>query len=104
MEPQSGKSVVALGLMELLSPRVERLGFFGPIVPSADSPDPQIDLVPRWWQVDAGSARMRSLTQDEARVSPASDASREASVAEPAALRAACGFFLWRCAARTSAR
>ena len=27
MEPQSGKSLVALGVMELLSARVERLGF-----------------------------------------------------------------------------
>ena len=33
MEPESGKSIVALGLMELLSGRVERLGFFRPIVP-----------------------------------------------------------------------
>ena len=45
MEPRSGKSVVALGLMELLSARVERLGFFRPIVPSrpadpADRADP----------------------------------------------------------------
>ena len=37
MEPESGKSVVALGLMELLAGRVERLGFFRPIV-SATSP------------------------------------------------------------------
>ena len=27
-QPQSGKSVVTLGLMELLSTRVQRLGFF----------------------------------------------------------------------------
>ncbi len=43
MEPQSGKSVVSLGLMELLSGRVERLGFFRPIV-SAE-PDPQSELM-----------------------------------------------------------
>jgi phosphate acetyltransferase len=30
MEPQSGKTVVSLGIMELLSTRVERLGFFRP--------------------------------------------------------------------------
>ena len=33
MEPQSGKSIVALGLMEMLSARVERVGFLRPVVP-----------------------------------------------------------------------
>ncbi len=40
MEPDSGKSVVALGLMEMLSSRVERVGFFRPIVASGGS-DPR---------------------------------------------------------------
>ena len=82
MEPQSGKSVVALGLMELLSPRVERLGFFRPIVPSADAPDPQIDLVRRRYQVDASPDEMRALTQDEASAIPAYDELRKRVVAE----------------------
>jgi phosphate acetyltransferase len=43
MEPESGKSIVALGLMELLAGRVERLGFFRPIVP--DEPDAQVELM-----------------------------------------------------------
>ena len=45
MEPQSGKSVVALGLMELLSARTDRVGFFRPLVASGDAPDPQIELM-----------------------------------------------------------
>ena len=43
MEPESGKSVVALGVMELLSRRVERLGCFRPIVPK--EPDSQLELM-----------------------------------------------------------
>ena len=43
MEPASGKSVVALGLMELLSGNVARLGFFRPIVPR--EPDAQLELM-----------------------------------------------------------
>jgi phosphate acetyltransferase len=82
MEPQSGKSVVALGLMELLSPRVERLGFFRPIVPSGDGPDPQIDLIRRRYQVDASPEEMRALTQDEASGIPAYDELRKRVVAE----------------------
>jgi len=45
MEAESGKSVVTLGLMELLSTRVQRLGFFRPIVPSATENDPEIELI-----------------------------------------------------------
>ncbi len=65
MEAGSGKSLVALGLMELLSARVDRLGFFRPIVPS-DGPDPQLELVRRRYQLEHGYDDMRALTQAEA--------------------------------------
>ena len=38
IEPCSGKSVVALGMMESLS-RLGRVGYFRPIVPSDTAPD-----------------------------------------------------------------
>ncbi len=44
-EPRSGKSVVALGLMELLSSRTNRLGFFRPVIRDEGGPDPVIDLM-----------------------------------------------------------
>ena len=50
MEPQSGKSIVALGLMEMLSARVERVGFLRPIVP-AGGVDPQIELIRRRYKL-----------------------------------------------------
>ena len=43
LEPRSGKSVVALGLMELLSARIERVGYFRPVVSGED--DPRSDLI-----------------------------------------------------------
>ena len=94
MEPQSGKSVVALGLMELLSPRVDRLGFFRPIVPSGDGPDPQIDLVRRRYQVDASPEGMRALTQEEASAIPVYDDLRKRVVAEYKALEPRFDFIL----------
>jgi phosphate acetyltransferase len=64
MEAGSGKSVVALGIMELLSARVERLGFFRPIVPSL--PDPQVELIRRRYQLEHASDDLHALTEDEA--------------------------------------
>ncbi len=66
MEPQSGKSVVALGVMELLSGRVERLGFYRPIVPSDEQPDPQVELARSRYRLTASPQEMSALTQDEA--------------------------------------
>ena len=49
MGPASGKSLVALGLVELLSHRVSRVGFFRPIVQSI--PDNDIELVRSRYQL-----------------------------------------------------
>jgi phosphate acetyltransferase len=64
MEPQSGKTVVSLGIMELLSTRVERPGFFRPVVPS--EPDPAIELIRRRYRLETPPERMRALTEEEA--------------------------------------
>ena len=37
-EAKNGKSVIALGLMELLSARTNHLGFFRPVIRSKDTP------------------------------------------------------------------
>ncbi len=44
MEPRSGKSVVALGLMELLSRRLHKIGFFRPVIPDVEC-DNNIELI-----------------------------------------------------------
>ena len=44
LEPRAGKSVVALGIMELLSRRLNRIGFFRPIIPDVER-DNNIHLI-----------------------------------------------------------
>jgi phosphate acetyltransferase len=66
MEPESGKSIVALGLMELLSARVERLGFFRPIVSDRNEADASIELMRHRYQLAASAEEMYALSQDEA--------------------------------------
>jgi phosphate acetyltransferase len=94
MEPQSGKSIVSLGLMELLSARVERLGFFRPIVPSGDEPDAQIELIRRRYQLAAPYERMHALTQEEAAAIPAYDELRKRVVEAYKELERDCDFVL----------
>jgi phosphate acetyltransferase len=64
LEPQSGKSLVALGLVEMLSARTERIGFFRPVVPS--DPDPQIELVRGRYGLEPEPSEMRALSDGEA--------------------------------------
>jgi len=49
MGPASGKSIVALGLVELLSRRVSRVGFYRPIVQAL--PDNDLDLIRSRYEV-----------------------------------------------------
>jgi phosphate acetyltransferase len=88
MEPQSGKSVVALGVMELLKPRVERLGFFRPVIPS--EPDPQLELIRQRYEAEASYA----LTQEEASAIPAYEELRKRVVEAYKALEPQCDFIL----------
>ena len=45
MEPNSGKSLVVLGVVELLSRRVQKLGFFRPVVHGDPKADSHIQLI-----------------------------------------------------------
>jgi len=45
IEPGSGKSVVALGLMEVLSRRLGPVGYFRPVIESNAAPDGDIELL-----------------------------------------------------------
>jgi phosphate acetyltransferase len=94
MEPQSGKSIVALGLAELLSRRVERLGFFRPIVPSATEPDVQIELIRRRHQLDAPADEMWALTEADASSSTAYASLRTRVVEAYKHLEQRCDFVL----------
>jgi phosphate acetyltransferase len=88
MAAESGKSVVALGLMELLSRRVERLGFFRPVVP--EEPDPQLELMRARYDAKTGHA----LTAEEAATIQPYDELRKRVVAAYKPLEAGCDFVL----------
>ncbi|HTC71126.1 MAG TPA: phosphate acetyltransferase, partial [Acidothermaceae bacterium] len=52
MQARSGKAVVALGLMELLTRQVERVAVFRPVIASGPTPDPLIDLLRERYRLD----------------------------------------------------
>jgi phosphate acetyltransferase len=51
--PQSGKSIVALGLVEMLSARTSRIGFLRPVAPADPAEDPQLELIRRRYGIPA---------------------------------------------------
>lgn len=65
-EPMSGKSLVALGLMELLSRRRARLGFFRPVVAHGEPPDNDIQLIAGRYGLCVGVTATHAFTHDEA--------------------------------------
>ncbi len=65
-EPMSGKSLVALGLMEMLSRKRARLGFFRPVIAHADRPDNDIQLIADRYGLEIGVRAVHAFTHDEA--------------------------------------
>jgi phosphate acetyltransferase len=63
VEPDSGKAVVALGVMELLAGRVGRVGFFRPIV--AGSGDRLVELMRKRYDLAFDDAEMVGVSYDE---------------------------------------
>jgi phosphate acetyltransferase len=77
MGPYSGKSIVSLGFMEMLSARVERIGFFRPIVRTDSEADPQIELMRDRYELDFEYARMHGPSAEEVTALIASGAHEE---------------------------
>ena len=67
LEPNSGKLVVTLGVMEMLSRRVDRLGFFRSISPVAAERDNHIQLLTSRFNLSQTPAQMIGVTHDQAR-------------------------------------
>ncbi len=65
--PRSGKSLISLGFMELLSRRVERLGFFRPVIrQTANGLDNDIELMRQRYQLQGPYDSFYGITSDEA--------------------------------------
>ena len=67
MEPRSGKSVVLLGLMELLSRRIQKIGIFRPIVRAGAKADDYLELVRKRYKLPFDYEEMYGVTHQEAR-------------------------------------
>jgi phosphate acetyltransferase len=66
MEPRSGKSVVILGLMEMLSRRMRKIAIFRPIVQAGKSDD-YIELVQKRYKLKFEYEELYGCTHQEAR-------------------------------------
>lgn len=64
-EPHCGRSVVGLGMVELLAARAGTVGYFRPVVPVL--PDPQTELVRARYGMGEQGAAGHAVTADEAR-------------------------------------
>jgi len=67
IEPRSGKSVVALGIMESLSRRIRKLGYFRPVVASGNRPDNNIQLIRKRYNLSLTYEEMYACQDEEAR-------------------------------------
>ncbi len=66
-EPQSSKSLVALGVMEMLSRRISKLGFFRPVIRAGDRPDNDIQLIRARYRLTNPYEASFAMTHDQAR-------------------------------------
>ncbi|NTV43735.1 MAG: AAA family ATPase, partial [Syntrophobacteraceae bacterium] len=66
-EPRSGKSVVVLGMMELLSRRTRRAGFFRPVIKERFEPDNLIQLISKHYGLKFPYESMYGCTYEDVR-------------------------------------
>jgi len=65
LEPRAGRSLVTLGLMELLTRRLGEVGYVRPVVPSSRVPDQRIELIRRRYGLDLDPADMAIYGSDQ---------------------------------------
>ena len=96
MEARSGKSVVALGIMEFLSRRLRKIGFFRPIIPDVER-DNNIQLILNRYNLQLAYEDMHAYTHDEAQNLVAHgqyDTVLKTILSKFKALESRCGFVL----------
>lgn len=67
LEPNSGKLVISLGVMEMLSREVDRLGFFRPIASGSVENDSHIQLLASRFNLSLQVEQMVGVTHEQAR-------------------------------------
>ncbi|MBF0113370.1 MAG: AAA family ATPase, partial [Desulfamplus sp.] len=64
--PRSGKTVITIGVMELLLRKMNRVGFFRPIVQESDDVDKDITLISTYFDLKFPINLMYGITAEEA--------------------------------------
>ncbi len=64
-EAEAGKSLIALGMMDYLSRRITKIGFFRPIVKSGEIMDNHVRLIRERFKLDVAYKDMYGLTSEE---------------------------------------
>ena len=67
LEPESGKSLITLGMAESLSRRVSKMGYFRPVIASSDAPDDVIELIRQRYRLAQSYEASYGVTTDETR-------------------------------------
>lgn len=67
VEPRSSKSLAALGVMEWLSRRTQRLGFFRPVIRVGDQPDNDIELFRQRYNLPFDYDSLYAISHEDAR-------------------------------------
>jgi phosphate acetyltransferase len=62
LEPASGKSLVALGVMQMLSLRTDDVGYFRPVIPAGERSDARIELIASRFQIGLAPSEMYAYT------------------------------------------
>ena len=62
LEPDSGKSLITLGLMEMLSTRTDDVGYFRPVIGADAATDPRIALVHGRYRLDLDPEAAEAIT------------------------------------------
>ena len=65
LAPRSGKALISLGVMEMLSRRIRKVGFFRPIIPG-NGPDNNIELIRKRYGLETPYEAMYAYTHEEA--------------------------------------
>jgi len=64
-EAEAGKSLIVLGMMDYISRHITKIGFFRPIVKSADIMDNHVRLIYKRFKLDFAYEEMYGLTSEE---------------------------------------
>ena len=65
LEPRTGRSLVTLGVMELLTSRIGNVGYFRPVIVSSDIPDPRTELIVQRFGLNASDHALSAYTAEQ---------------------------------------